>query len=313
MLSGADLMQGMKGGGDIVASLFFAALIALLGVIPMTLTDTYVVEYRGLLEHSGASTSAIRDGHGIHGEGVSCHIAPLDRSNGRNSFRCDVLETDDSWMTRLESLLEAKGWRLYGEFEMTSAAVPEPTLVAAVVLGYVAVAIWLVNRTRDGWLKVGAPSALWRHAPALAVPVASSFALGWIAAATGLAEPGPTALPPQSPALDRGWLALSMALPIMAAVPEEALFRGWLHQRLFDRFGPWIAALIIAELFVLAHIGLVAAVASGVAASGVAFVNIAQIFVMSLALTWVRYRSGSVLMCVVAHALNNGVATAILM
>jgi membrane protease YdiL (CAAX protease family) len=100
---------------------------------------------------------------------------------------------------------------------------------------------------------------------------------------------------------------LVLTTVVLAPVAEETIFRGILFQGLRARAGFWVAALMSAALFTLAHLGegggwlASAVIISGILPLGLVFAALVE-------------RRGSLLPSVVAHATYNaiGVATLIL-
>lgn len=92
---------------------------------------------------------------------------------------------------------------------------------------------------------------------------------------------------------------------LLAPLAEEVLFRGILFQGLRARGGFWLAAVISAALFTLAHLGEDGGwLASGVIAAG--------ILPLGLVFAAVVERRGSLLPSIVAHASYNALGVAVL-
>ena len=95
-------------------------------------------------------------------------------------------------------------------------------------------------------------------------------------------------------ARDEGWLpAMLFAAIVMAPAGEEVLFRGFLFQGFVrsDRMA-WPAIVVISLLWAALHIQY-------------DWAGMVQIFVIGLFLGWIRWRSGSLLLPFVLHALFN--------
>lgn len=82
---------------------------------------------------------------------------------------------------------------------------------------------------------------------------------------------------------------------VCAPVLEEVLFRGILLTGLLRNYRPWVAIGQSALLFGLFHMNPVQIVSAGI---------------MGLLVGWLYYRTRSLLLCIVAHALNNLIALA---
>ncbi len=95
-------------------------------------------------------------------------------------------------------------------------------------------------------------------------------------------------------------LGLGAALLVVAigpAVCEEALFRGLLLSSLKGRVRPALAVLIVSLLFGLTHLSIF---------------RLVPTFILGLYLTFIVYRTGSVYLSMLAHAINNGLAVALI-
>lgn len=95
-------------------------------------------------------------------------------------------------------------------------------------------------------------------------------------------------------------LGLGTALLVAAvgpAVCEEALFRGLLLSSLKGKTRPFLAILIVSLLFGLSHMSIF---------------RLVPTFVLGLYLTFIVHRTGSVYLSMLAHALNNGLAAALI-
>jgi uncharacterized protein len=98
---------------------------------------------------------------------------------------------------------------------------------------------------------------------------------------------------------------LVLTTVVLAPVAEETVFRGILFQGLRARTGFWVAALLSAALFTLAHLGegggwlATVVIASGILPLGVVFAALVE-------------RRGSLLPSVVAHATYNAIGVATL-
>lgn len=98
--------------------------------------------------------------------------------------------------------------------------------------------------------------------------------------------------------LSAGWLPLLvLALVVAAPIGEELLFRGFLLRGLATSWlGPVGAVVLTSIAWAVIHLQY-------------DLLGIGQIFVAGLLLGWLRLRSGSTLLCIVLHALQNIVAT----
>jgi sodium transport system permease protein len=91
------------------------------------------------------------------------------------------------------------------------------------------------------------------------------------------------------------WILFSLA--VVPGVFEELFFRGFFFTSLRTLFSPWKAILLSAVLFGLFHV---------VAANVLAPERFLPSTLLGLVLGWVRYRSDSVLPCMLLHVVHNG-------
>jgi ABC-2 type transport system permease protein/sodium transport system permease protein len=93
-----------------------------------------------------------------------------------------------------------------------------------------------------------------------------------------------------------------VALAIVPGVCEEFFFRGLLFSSLRNVLSPWRTILASAVLFGLFHV---------VAGTILAPERFLPSAFLGLVLGWVRYRTGSVVSCMVLHAVHNGLVISI--
>lgn len=88
-----------------------------------------------------------------------------------------------------------------------------------------------------------------------------------------------------------------LAGAVVAPIVEEIYFRGYVFRAYLDQKGAWRAFLFSSGLFAVVHLDLAA---------------LLPIFSMGLLLSFVYYRTGSIVPAIVAHALNNATAFTLL-
>ncbi len=88
-----------------------------------------------------------------------------------------------------------------------------------------------------------------------------------------------------------------LAGAVLAPVVEEIYFRGYVFRAYLDQKGPWRAFLFSAGLFAVVHLNLPA---------------LLPIFAMGLLLSFIYYRTGSIVPAIVAHSFNNAAAFTLL-
>ncbi|MFN3964253.1 MAG: lysostaphin resistance A-like protein [Silanimonas lenta] len=300
-------------GGSIAAAVVFSLVLQAIGLLPVVLSDQYDVAYR-FTAHAGSDAPKTAPSYfELEGQGFECQwfgvpSQPLARNATPSAYdvRCITVDTDGQGLRRLEAALKRSGWGTASSgIEMDMQRRASAGWVLLSISAFILMALVLARASSEGWGWGSLARLRWRVVPLLLAPFLSAAVVVfigslWLGPAQGQAAPL------------AGGMAGSMAgvplfylMPLVAALPEEAMFRGWLHERLFGRLPAWLAYLVIAELFLLLHLGLVAAMFSGGASAAVAVVQAAGVFCISLALTWVRCRSGSLGLCVLAHAISN--------
>ena len=89
----------------------------------------------------------------------------------------------------------------------------------------------------------------------------------------------------------------ALALIVFAPLGEEIVFRGFLYRGLSPRLGPLLTVVLTAAVWSVIHVQY-------------EWFVIWQIFVLGLALGWMRWFSGTTMLPIVLHALTNAVALA---
>jgi membrane protease YdiL (CAAX protease family) len=95
-------------------------------------------------------------------------------------------------------------------------------------------------------------------------------------------------------------VAIAVLVCVVAPIAEETFFRGFFFGALRNWRGVWPAAIITGLVFGAVHIG----------SYSVAYLP--PLAVLGIALCLVRWRSGSLYPCIALHAMNNGLAFALL-
>jgi len=298
----------------IAATIVLGFLIAMLGLVPLMISDARSVEYHFTAQlQSGAALPSFED---FTADGVSfaCDSVIAASEEGLQKVTCRSVDIDGGGFARLLAELEDRGLGVVVDnIEMTSSSAVEWWAVLVVSVAYIALAFALIRGTVCGWGVRALRSLGWKALLLALAPLALTFGAGAIA---GMAFPAGALSTPSGdreamfPDMGAG-PALFLLLPVLAALPEEALFRGWLHEKLFDRMPTWLAYLVVAELFVLVHAGLIAAIFSHGAESTLAIFQVIAVFFLSLLLTYIRRLGGSVALCVIAHAVYNAAVIAL--
>ncbi|MBS3896720.1 CPBP family intramembrane glutamic endopeptidase [Silanimonas sp.] len=304
-------------GGAIGTALVLSALIFVIGFIPILATDTFRVEAKFIAYPPSDATEFM----GFEKEGTRfvCNTAAAVSGTNRKEISCTALDTDGWSGYHLDTAIEERGWSLVGNIQDTISAAAEAWAVLLAAGVYVLLGWAIVWRTASGWgvrelRELGFKAALLILPPILLAAVAAVL----IANMSSLASVNGGAVGPELRMFQPSHESLLAVLPflilmVLAAFPEEAIFRGWLHEKLFSQMPPWLAYVVVAEVFVLMHIGLVIAIFMG-GESGekgeLAIVHVVVIFLLSLVFTWIRRVGGSVLLCALAHAAYNGLIAA---
>ena len=292
-------------GGSMAAAIMLAAVIALVGSLPMLLPGTVVTSFRAEVAGPAAGMITPAAKAAIAKATGRCHwtINPPEVRHG--TLICEASENEVFGLLEIESAIESSGLTLLEPVEMTTWIIALPWATAAAVFAYVLMAALLVSRTEAGWGWTALRSLHWRLPLLVILPTAVALALGFLA---GSIVDGRIS-PPQSTSLPlAAWVFF--LLPVFAALPEEALLRGWLHERLFSNLPPWVAYLLVAEVFVLMHFTLLGSAFLGDSGAALATFHVVVIFCLSLVFTWVRRVGGSVALCVIAHAIHNAAVIA---
>jgi len=143
-----------------------------------------------------------------------------------------------------------------------------------VTIGVLAIAVWLARSDLSDYF-------------ALKWPAAHDLAFG-IAALVVLIAAGDTT------AAAAGWLpAMFAAAIVIAPAGEEAMFRGFMFRGWVRSPGSvWPAIVVISILWAMLHIQY-------------DWTGVLQIFIVGLFLGWMRWRSGSLVLAFLLHALFN--------
>ncbi|HXR13965.1 MAG TPA: type II CAAX endopeptidase family protein [Solirubrobacteraceae bacterium] len=180
---------------------------------------------------------------------------------------------------------------------------PAATDIATVVqdLGFVGAALFLASQAgpvRPAQFGLAAPRSWWRS---LAVLLAAAVAFIVISSVyfsllhtSGQEKEFVKEIGGNAGTL--GVLAVCALTTVVAPVCEELLFRGFIFRSLSNWRGPWPAAVITGILFGLVH---------GLSAPAV---DLAPLALLGFLLCVVYYRSGSLYICILAHAINNALA-----
>lgn len=134
-------------------------------------------------------------------------------------------------------------------------------------------------------------------------PAAAALSVAALANAAGWMEVDPAV---ERSLLDTFRQPAILALMLLAPVWEELLLRGWLWQRLRPTLPLWLTTLVVTELFVALH--------AGNPQMGVmSLAYVAALTASGLALACLRERFDSVSLCILAHAIQNSTAAALLL
>ena len=173
--------------------------------------------------------------------------------------------------------------------------------LGTLVYGLIILAVYLfaVRRTQGDWSSVGFRSFSQRWLPMIPV-LALVQLLGMtiinvllVLPFTGgnFENPQIEALTGGSPLSMRQLGVLLILVAIIAPIAEELFFRGMLYPLLRQRWSPKVAIVINGLVFALIHF---------------IPILIPGLFFVGMVLAWVRERSGSIIPCILLHALQNG-------
>lgn len=302
--------DGAAVGGTIFLGIVLAGTVKLVGLLPLLLSDAYDIQYSFTgAPPPGATVPAFAD-FSSGSMVFSCNSASSGKDPNLFDVTCRATDTDASGMSRLMAEIDERQWDVerHGGIEMVLSEVPAAWSIAIVGVVYVLLAWGLVRATAAGWGWSELRSLRWKTPVYLIAPIALATALGALAGLLLYSDEGFSARVEASSAdpLMTPAALLFLTLAVLAAVPEEALFRGWLHERLFSQVPSWVAYLVVAGLFVLMHVGgIIAWMFSGGAPGTLVVYHVVVMFLVSLLLTWIRRSGGSVLLCILAHAIYN--------
>ena len=170
------------------------------------------------------------------------------------------------------------------------------------IYGVVALAVYLfaVRPAQGDWSQLGFGSFGWNWIfMAPVITLAMLFGMGLVNVILVMPFTGGEFENPQIEALTGGGSALSLSelgalmilVAVVAPIVEELFFRGMLYPVLRRRWSAPVAIVVNGFLFALIH---------------VMPVLLPGLFFVGMVLAWVRERSGSVIPCMVIHALQNG-------
>lgn len=296
--------QLAESGGSAAATLVLCGLVILFGMLPLLLASSWHVSYALTLEPESNARPLQGGDWKLPEQTFSC-VEPVSLANNSISITCNAVESSTGGYGILVNYLQSQGWEEVDN-AMELSPVPSPLIVALVVITYAAVGWWAVRRTHGGWgWQRAREIGLWRSSAWVAAPLVGVLVLAQFSQlALSMSSPASALADLNKPSVPWEYLLCGAIPPIVAALPEEALFRGYLHERLFARLPAWLAYIGIAEAFTLVHVGLIVAAFKG--ATGATFFPVAMVFGGSLLLTHMRRVTGSLLLCVLAHALYNG-------
>lgn len=169
------------------------------------------------------------------------------------------------------------------------------------IYGVVALAVYLfaVRQAQGDWSQLGFGSFGWSWifmAPVITLTML--FGMGLVNVIFVMPFTGSEFENPQIEALTGGSTlslselgALMILVAVVAPIVEELFFRGMLYPVLRRRWSAPVAIIVNGFLFALIH---------------VIPILLPGLFFVGMVLAWVRERSGSVIPCIVIHALQNG-------
>lgn len=302
----------------LIASLLVLAGIAARSYLMSTLADLrfeYIIEFEAtperLPEFPIVLTRPARYPGLVH---LRCDRADAARAGNaahanRLRVRCESLETADADYDGFplgDVFSERAGWRWPSGYDLNGSTVlDDPKLVAISWLPMLLIAI--VLGWRYDWRAEGQALRRLRLSALLHLPLpwlaGVGSALALVTAGTALGWLPPPRVEPETHLAVFGSSSMAYML-LLTPFPEEMVFRGWLYQRLVGRIPVWLLALAGTDLFLILHIGTAFEMPYPLPYLG-------SVFVVSMTLYWLRWRHGSLLLCIAAHLLANGAAVVI--
>ncbi len=193
---------------------------------------------------------------------------------------------------------------------------PGPLAQVAIGLGATAFAAWAVYRWRGRASaqerlhsrRAARQPATWRWAVAIGIAVfVFSATVAWLGRHLGI-EPEPTNLALIDALVARPWAVLLVA-GVLAPLYEELLFRRVLFGRLWRAGRPWLGLVLSSAVFALVH------ELPGISHNP--WPALAMLWLvygaMGAAFAWVYWRTGTLWAPIAAHAINNLLASAVLL
>ena len=150
---------------------------------------------------------------------------------------------------------------------------------------------------RSAWLPSRVATCALLGALAIAIPAAALLAIGWLRVV------------PASPGSSLGAALASLAVLVPASLWEELFVRGYAYSVLRERWGPWVAIVVTADLFALVHFlnaGASVQALSVVLAAGL-FLGLIREATRSLYAAWAAHLAWNVVLVGILHATVSGV------
>lgn len=157
-----------------------------------------------------------------------------------------------------------------------------------------------VGLGRSAWIPSRVATCALLGALAIGIPAAALLAMGWLRVV------------PASPGSSLGAALASLALLVPASLWEELFVRGYAYSVLRERWGPWVAIVVTADLFALVHFlnaGASVQALSVVLAAGL-FLGLIREATRSLYAAWAAHLAWNFVLVGILHATVSGVTLA---
>jgi len=239
-----------------------------------------------------------RDGSAVYGlneaKGITCNDASAEMADGKWWIRCRYVADKVSYAT---DYLRANGLEVGGTYTRIVMQPAGGSWISLVCAALLVACLGLVWSWRDAsrlrrelvWIAGNkGRSVLAVVAPGVVTMVAAALSTWMLGSATA----------PQMPPLRHEYMvAMFMTIVVTAPLVEELLYRGVLFDLLVKRSTAVVAACLGTVIFVGAHVGA--------EFWKIDPVRVTALGMGSLALYAVRFRTGSLLLCIVGHMLLN--------
>lgn len=298
-------VRDLKRVGRKLLSLYMAVAISVAAVLTVSailVLPAYVLGHADMditfdIREPGGPGS--RDGSAVYGfneaKGITCNDATGEMADGKWWIRCRYVADKVSYAT---DYLRANGLEVGGTYARIVMQPAGGSWINLVCAAFLVACLGLIWSWRDasrlrrelGWIAGNKGRSLLAAVVPGVVTMAAAGVCTWMLG---------SAPAPQIPPMRHEYMvAMFMTIVVTAPLVEELLYRGVLFDLLVKRSNVVVAACLGTVIFVGAHVGT--------EFWKIDPVRVTALGMGSLALYAVRFRTGSLLLCIVGHMLLNG-------